>query len=119
MWMSAKGNARVIKTSATLLGAHCLALWVDPIEKKYAVSEGVAIRPQEVVAIGLKGMRRRVAPVKSWGWAVTLPVTKKTGVVIFVPKSRPAYRSVRLLPVSKPLLRSLSRPRRWAIYVRS
>ena len=117
--MKEKDIAKATRTNAVLLGARCLALWVDPIEKKYAASEGVAIRAQEVVAIGVKGMRRRVAPVKSWGWAVTLPVTKKTGVVIFVPKSKRACRSVRLLPVSKPLLRSLVRPRRWAIYARS
>jgi hypothetical protein len=88
--MKEKGNVKVIKTNVVLLDARCLALWEDQTEKTYAALEGVPILPQEVVAIGIKGMRRRVVPVKSWGWAATLPVTKKTGVVIFVPKSKQA-----------------------------
>jgi hypothetical protein len=117
--MSAKANAKATGTNVPWTTAHCLALWEDQTEREYAELEGVRILPLAVVEIGLKGMRRRVVPVKSWGWAVTLPVTKRTGVVLFVPKSRLAYKSVRLLPVSTPLKPSLTRRRRWATFDRS
>jgi hypothetical protein len=117
--MNAKVNVKVTETDVPWTTARCLALWEDQTEKTYAALEGVPTLPLAVVEIGLKGMRRRVVPVKSWGWAVTLHATKKTGVVIFVPRSKQACRSVRLLPVSKPLKPSLMRRRLWATFVRS
>jgi hypothetical protein len=117
--MSAKGNVKEIVVGVPWTDALCLALWEDPIVVRYAALEGVPILPLAVVEIGRKGMRRRVVPVKSWGWAVTLHVTKRTGVVFFVPKSKLARKSVRLLPVSKPLKPSLMRRRRWATFDRS
>jgi hypothetical protein len=117
--MNAKENVKATGTNAPWTTARCLALWEEPTDVAYAELEGVPILPLAVAEIGLKGMRRRVAPVKSWGWAVTLHVTRRTGVVLFVPKSKPAYRSVRLLPVSKPLKPSLMRRRRWATFDRS
>ena len=117
--MNARAIAKGIKTSATLPGVRCLALWEEPTDVAYAELEGVPILPLAVAEIGPKGMRRRVVPVRSWGWAVTLHVTRRTGVVLFVPKSKQAYRSVRLLPVSKPLKPSLMRRRRWATFARS
>ena len=117
--MNAKGNARGIATDAPWTTARCLALWEEQTARAYAELEGVPILPLAVAEIGPKGMRRRVVPVKSWGWAVTLHVTRRTGVVLFVPKSKPAYRSVRLLPVSMPLKPNLMRRRRWATFDRS
>jgi hypothetical protein len=117
--MNAKGSVRGIKRNATWTDALCLALWEDQTDRVYAELEGVPILPLAVAEIGPKGMRRRVVPVRSWGWAATLHVTKRTGVVLFVPKSKQAYRSVRLLPVSKPLKPSLMRRRRWATFARS
>jgi len=117
--MIAKVNVGVIERNVPWTTARCLALWDEQTDRVYAELEGVPILPLAVEEIGLKGMRKRVVPVKSWGWAVTLRVTRRTGVVLFVPKSKVAYRSVRLLPVSKPLKPSLTRRRRWATFAHS
>jgi len=117
--MNAKANVRATRTDVPWTTALCLALWEDPTDVAYAELEGVPTLPLAVAEIGLKGMRRRVVPVRSWGWAVTLHVTRRTGVVLFVPKSKQALRSVRLLPVSMPLKPSLMRRRRWATFARS
>lgn len=117
--MNAKGNVKAIETNVPWTTALCLALWEEPTDRVYEELEGVPTLPLAVAEIGLKGMRRRVVPVRSWGWAVTLHVTKRTGLVLFVPKSKQAYRSVRLLPVSTPLKPSLMRRRRWATFARS
>jgi hypothetical protein len=117
--MNAKGNVKATGTNVPWTTARCLALWDEKIVVEYEGFVDAPILPLAVVEIGLKGMRRPVVPVKSWGWAVTLHVTKKIGVVLFVPKSKRAYRWVRLLPVSKPLKPSLMRRRRWATFARS
>jgi hypothetical protein len=36
----------------------------------------------------LKGIQKHVVPVRNLGWVVILPVTKKIGVVLFVPRSK-------------------------------
>jgi hypothetical protein len=80
--MNAKENVKGIRTDVPWTTALCLALWEDQTEKVYAELEGVRMLPLAVVEIGLKGMRRRVVPVKSWGWAVTLHVTRRTGASV-------------------------------------
>ena len=117
--MSAKEIVKAIERNAPWRDVLCLALWVDPTDRDADVSEDVAIRLLAVVAIERKEIRKLVAPVKSWGWVVTLPATRKTGVAIFVPRSKQAYKSVRLLRVSSWRKHSLMPRKRWAIYVLS
>jgi hypothetical protein len=63
-------------------------------------SKAALIQVLGVDAIERRATRKLDEPAKNWGWVVTLPVTKKTGVAIFVPRSRQALRLVRLLHVS-------------------
>ena len=117
--MNAKAIAKATMTNVPMNRALCLVLWEDPTDMVYEELEGVPTLPREVVAIEQKAIQRRVVPVKNWGWAVILPVTRKTGAVAFFVKSKQARRSVRLLPVSKPLKPSLMRRRQWATFARS
>lgn len=67
---------------------------------------------------GLREMPRHVVPVRNLGWVVILPVTKRTGVVVFVPKSRRGLRSVRFIPDSKQRKRKAMQLNRWVTFVR-
>lgn len=80
--MSARVNVKATRTNVPWTTAHCLALWEDQTDRVYAGLEGVPILPLAVNEIGERGTRRLVVPVRSWGWAVTLPVTKRIGVVL-------------------------------------
>ena len=110
--MSAKANAKATATSARYMSVPNSELWVVLIDKEGAEFEAAATLLPEGNAIAPKGMRRRVVRVRNWGWVVTLPVTKKTGAVLFVPRSRQAYKSVRFgLGFSKPRVRATLRKR--------
>jgi hypothetical protein len=117
--MTAKGIVRAIQKNAPWNNVLCLALWVEPTDKGSDASEDVATRLLAVVAIEQKAIRKHVAPARSWGWVVTLPVTKKIGVALFVPKSKQAYKSVRLLHVSSWQKHSLMPRKRWVTFDRS
>lgn len=117
--MTAKVIVKAAEKTARWQDVLCLALWVDPTDKDADVSEDVAIRLLVVAAIERKAIRKLVAPARNWGWVATLPVTKKIGVAIFVPKSKQARKSVRLLPVSSWRKHSLMPRKRWVIYARS
>lgn len=67
---------------------------------------------------GLREMPRHVVPVRNLGWVVILPVTKRTGVVVFVPKSRRGLKSVRFIPDSKQRKRKAMQLNRWVTFVR-
>ncbi|MGA0132700.1 MAG: hypothetical protein ACO3KE_08960, partial [Ilumatobacteraceae bacterium] len=62
--MNERESAKEIKTSATLRGVRCLALWEDPTDVAYAALEGVPILPLAVAEIGRKETAKLVAPVK-------------------------------------------------------
>lgn len=66
---------------------------------------------------GRKAIPRRVERVRNLGWAVTLPVTKRTGVALFVPRSRLALRSVRFAHDSKTRRHRVMRRRRLVTFV--
>ena len=117
--MNAKANVKATTSVAAWTDAPCLALWDDPTVTEYDGSEDVPILRLAVAEIEPKATAKRVVPVKSWGWAVTLPVTKRTGVVLFVPRSKQALRSVRLLRVSSKRSLSLTRRKRWVTFARS
>ena len=117
--MNAKGSVKATKPNAPWTSALCLALWDEPTVTGYAASEDVPILRLAVAEIEPKGTAKLVVPVKSWGWAVILRATKKTGVVLFVPRSKQARRSVRLLHVSRRHVLSLTRRKRWVTYARS
>ena len=117
--MNARAIAKGIKTSATLPGVRCLALWEEPTDVAYAEYEGVPILPLAVAEIGRRETARLVAPVRSWGWVVTLPVTRRIGAVAYVPRSKRARRSVQFgLGFSKPKVRVMLR-KRLVTYARS
>ena len=103
-------------SGAAWTDAPCLALWDDPTVTEYDGSEDVPILRLAVAEIEPKATAKRVVPVKSWGWAVTLRVTRNRGLVWFVPRSRQASKSVRLLPASMLLKRSQMRRKRWGIF---
>ena len=117
--MSAKANVRETKTSVPQRDVLFLALWAEKTVKANDVSKAAVIPLLGVAVIERRATRRLVVPVKNWGWAVTLPVTKKTGVAIFVPRSRQALRLVRFLHVSVSQKDNLMLPKRWATYARS
>lgn len=117
--MTAKDIVRAAERNAPWVDVRCLALWVEPTDKDADVSEDVAIRLLVVAAIEQRAIRRLAAPVRDWGWVVILPVTKKTGVAIFVPRSRQALKLVRLLPVSSWRKHSLMPRKRWVTFARS
>ena len=114
--MSAKDIVRAAERNAPWVDVRCLALWVEPTDKDADVSEDVAIRLLVVAAIERKAIRKLVAPVRNWGWVVILPVTKKIGAATFVPRSKQAYKLVRLLPVSSWRKHSLMPRKRWVTY---
>jgi len=117
--MKEKDIVKAIKRNAPQEDVLFLALWVEPTDKANEESEVVAIRMLGVVAIERKAIRKLVAPVRNWGWVVTLPVTRKTGVAFFVPRSRQALRSGRLLHVSSWQKDNLMPRKRWVTYARS
>jgi len=108
--MSARANAKATRTSARYMTVPDSELWVVLIDKERAEFEAAATLLPEGNAIAPKGMRRRVVRVRNWGWVVTLPVTKKTGAVLFVPRSKRAHRSVQFgLGFSKPAVKATLR----------
>jgi len=117
--MNAKGNVKVTKLNAQWTSALCLALWDEPTVKEYVGSEDAPILRLAVAEIEPKATAKLVVPVKSWGWAVILRATKKTGAVLFVPRSKQARKWVRLLHVSNRHEVSLTQRKRWVTYARS
>ena len=117
--MTAKDIVRAIKRNVPWQDVLCLVLWVEPTDKANEESEDVVTPLLGVVAIERKAIRRLVAPVRNWGWVVTLPAMRKTGVAIFVPRSRQAYKSGRLLHVSNWQRDNLTLRKRWVTYARS
>ena len=117
--MIAKEIVRAIERNAPWQDVLCLVLWEEKTAKGFEESKVVVTPARGVAAIELKAIRKRVVPVKNLGWVVTLPVTKKTGAAIFVPRSRQALKSVRLLPVSSWRKHSPTPLKRWVTYAHS
>jgi hypothetical protein len=95
--MSAKANAKAIRPNVlwgnSVPGTELL---VEPIDRDDEGSGDVVILRLVANGIERRVIRKPVGRVKNLGWVVTLPVTRKTGVVLFVPRSRLAHRLVRL-----------------------
>ena len=117
--MSAKDIVKATKTNAPWRDALCLARWADRTETISDASEAALIQVLGVDATERRAIRKLDEPARNWGWVATLPVTKKIGVVIFVPRSRQALRLVRFLHVSVSQKDNLMLPKRWATYARS
>lgn len=117
--MSARANAKATATSARYMSVPNSELWVVLIDKEGAEFEAAATLLPEGSATEPKGMQRRVVRVRNWGWVVTLPVTRRIGAVLFVPRSKRARRSVQFgLGFSKPKVRVMLR-KRLVTYARS
>lgn len=95
--MNVKGSVKVIAVSAARrTSARYSELLVELIDRDDDEYADVVILRLVGNGIERKVIRKPVARVANLGWVVTLRVTKKTGAVLFVPKSRLARRSVRL-----------------------
>ena len=66
---------------------------------------------------GLKEMPKRVVRVRNLGWVVILPVTRRTGVAVFVPKLKRGRKSVRFIHDLETRKHRVMRRRRWVTFV--
>lgn len=66
---------------------------------------------------GLREMPKRVVRARNLGWVVILPVTRRTGVAVFVPKLKRGRKSVRFIHDLETRKHRVMRRRRWVTFV--
>jgi hypothetical protein len=116
--MKGKVNVKATKTSATLWDAPYSGRSDDQVVTVRVGLETVVTLQLGVKGTALRVIRKRVERVRNLGWAVTLPVTRKIGVVLFVAKSKRALKLVRFgRGLETPRIK-VTRVNRWVIIVR-